>query len=352
VRTSPSMDVLPRVLDSSDQTGLGELCAALEEVCGEPDAIGSLTGLQRIKKHVYRLRIDVRGHTRGLVLKRLDLPSAHRNQLVARRWLPALGLSEISPPLLGVAAERRGQWVWHVYEDIGDWALDAQRPDPPRVAAAVELIARLHTRAAGHPILPECHHHCGDLGMHYFTANVRDALHALERLRSAALELPHEHLDVRDRLIARLRQLLAEAPHRAEMMAEVGGHDTLLHGDLWTTNTFVFPTSAGLRARLIDWDHAAVGPFSYDLSTFLYRFPADERSWILALYEEEVAPARWHLPPAPELNCLFDTAECSRYANRAIWPAIALVQDGRSWALDELAMVLEWFDQLEPVLPE
>src|SRR5256885_9944571 len=79
-------------------------------------------------------------------------------------------------------------------------------------------------------------------------------------------------------------------------------------------------------ARHINWDHAAVGPVSYDLSTFLYRFPKPERPWILEAYRRAVAPAGWHLPPTWLLNVVFETAEYARYANRIIWPAVALLE--------------------------
>jgi len=61
--------------------------------------------------------------------------------------------------------------------------------------------------------------------------------------------------------------------------------------------------------------------------------------------------AGWHLPPAQELNLLFETAEYARFANRIIWPAIALLQDRASWGWDVLAEVDRWFEHLEPVLP-
>ena len=135
-------------------------------------------------------------------------------------------------------------------------------------------------------------------------------------------------------------------------MAELGGPETLLHGDLWTTNIFVLPTTNGLRTLLIDWDRAGVGPVSYDLSTFLLRFPTHQRLWILGLYRESIAHAGWHLPSARELNLLFETAECARYANRVIWPAIALLRERAEWGCDELAAVEQWFERLESVLPE
>jgi hypothetical protein len=52
------------------------------------------------------------------------------------------------------------------------------------------------------------------------------------------------------------------------------------------------------------------------------------------------------------LNLLFESAECARYASRAVWPAIALLRDGAAWGIEELAQVEGWFAALAPVLPE
>ena len=113
---------------------------------------------------------------------------------------------------------------------------------------------------------------------------------------------------------------------------------------------FVIPTDTGLRARLIDWDHAAVGPASYDLSTFLLRFPVQHRPWVLDLYQQAIARAGWRLPSVPDLNRLFETHEYARYANRIIWPAIAHVVDHAQWAVDELAEIDQWFENFGAVL--
>ena len=114
----------------------------------------------------------------------------------------------------------------------------------------------------------------------------------------------------------------------------------------------MLPGANGPQARLIDWDHAAVGPISYDLSTFLLRFPRERRPWILDLYRQSVARAGWRLPTAEDLNLLFETAELARFANRVIWPALAIANDGAEWGFDELSEVERWFEDLEPVLPE
>ena len=111
------------------------------------------------------------------------------------------------------------------------------------------------------------------------------------------------------------------------------------------------PAADGLRARLIDWDHTAVGPASYDLSTFLLRFPSEHRRWVLDLYRKAVAGAGRYLPGERELNRLFETHEYARFANRIIWPAIALVMEHAAWGVEELAEIDRWFGQFEPVLP-
>jgi thiamine kinase-like enzyme len=343
---------LDHLLEESGQPGLPELRAALHELFGGPGVAGRMIDRQRLKKWVYRLRFVVRDQDRSLVIKFMDPEFAQRSQFIIKRWLPAVGLGAISPPLLAVAAERGGQCVWHVYEDLGDRTLDASDPNLGHVAAAVELIAQLHTRFAGHPLLPECRRYGSDLGMYYFSSNVRDAIRGLELLRAPDIELSPEHMALRNRLLERLYKLLGEQVYRAQVMAEIGGPETLLHGDLWTTNIFVLPTTNGLWTLLIDWDRAGVGPISYDLSTFLLRFPTHQRLWILGLYRETIAHAGWHLPSARELNLLFETAESARYANRVIWPAIALLREHAEWGYDELAAVEQWFERLEPVLPE
>src|SRR5881296_1393123 len=103
----------------------------------------------------------------------------------------------------------------------------------------------------------------------------------------------------------------------------------------------------GPRARLVDWDKVGVGPFSYDLSTFLFRFPPAERPWVLEYYRKAVTRAGWRLAPARELQLLFDTAERARYANRLIWPALALLQERADWGFPELAEVERWFQALD-----
>jgi Phosphotransferase enzyme family len=344
-------DGLDEVLDGGDRRGLPELRAVLQEVLGRPGTTARLIDPQRLKSRVYRLHYETSGRLHSLVLKRLQPSLAQRNELVARRWLPALGLGGHGPVLLGVAAERSGRCVWHIYEDLGDRTLAAGDADPRQVEAAVALIAQLHTRSARHALLPEYRLYGGDLGIHFYASNVRDAIYSLEALERSAVELSAERLGLRDRLLARLHKLLDEQSYRAHLMAELGGPEVLLHGDLWTTNVLVCPTGNGLRARLIDWDHAAVGPISYDLSTFLCRFPPADRHWILDLYQDAVGHLGWRLPSAADLNLLFDTAEQARLANRVIWPALAVLDGQAEWGFEELAAFERWFEMVTPVLP-
>ena len=60
----------------------------------------------------------------------------------------------------------------------------------------------------------------------------------------------------------------------------------------------------------------------------------------------------WQLPSADALNALFETHEYARFANRIIWPAIALAVDRADWGWAELAQVESWFEQFTPVLSD
>lgn len=335
------------------QAGAGTALDAPEElvreVVGAPPTV-EVRG-ERMKSGVYRLRCTVNGTTRSFVGKRLDPDIARRNELVARRWLPAIGLGDSGPPLLAVAAERDAASVWHLYEDLGDCGLDAAGTDSGRVALAVAAIAQIHTRFTGHALIAECRLWGGDLGISFYLSSVRDAIAALESVRARRPRLGVGRSSLCRRLLARLANLLDEHGPRAEALTRAGGPETLLHGDLWPMNVMVVSRREKTWARLIDWDHAAVGPVSYDLSTFLSRFAAHDRMPILRLYEEEVGRAGWRLPSAAELNLAFETAELARIANRVIWPALAAWEDDAAWAFEALAEVERWFEQLTPVLP-
>ena len=339
---------LGRVLEGSGLPGLPELRNLLQELLDGPSVEGKFLGHSSLKagsNRVFRLQFSLNGKICTWVVKRLRPVIARRTELVARRWLPAVGLSDLGPPLAGSVADPRTACVWHVYHDLGPHELDPGHPSPEAIRTATELIAQVHTRFAGHALLGEIRLHGGDLGIHFVKSNVRDAIYALEALRASP-----EH-PIRDRLLQRLYTLRRELPQREQILEKWGGPETLLHGDLWSINVFTIGTSNALRARLIDWDHVAVGQFSYDLSTFILRFAPKERQLILELYSKEVERVGWHLPARTELNALFETAEYARFANRIIWPAIALVIDKAEWGFKALEDIEKWFEKFEPVLP-
>jgi Phosphotransferase enzyme family len=342
---------LDDLLAGSGQLGLPELRSLLDDLLGGPGAAGRLVERGPVNGRVDRLRFQVNGRERSLVVKRLAPEVAQRSRLVAERWLPAVGLSQHGPPLLGGAAERGGRCVWHVYEDLGDWTLAGSDPEPRRVEAAVEAIARIHARFAGHTLLGECRLWGGDLGPGFYEASVRDAARSLEALRPPRVGLSPERLATRDRLLRRLYGLGEELASRAQLLAAFGGPETLLHGDLWTTNVLAYPCGAGLQVRLIDWDHVGVGPVFYDLSAFLTTSGAKDRPWILGHYRRAMGELGWRLPAPAELNRLFETAEYGRLANCVIWPAIAAWESQADWAFERLAALAEWFEALQPVLP-
>lgn len=327
----------------------------LERVLDGPDGSARLLSIQSLDpafSQVHRLRFLVDGKKRGIILKRLRAVSALKVELLTRRWLPAAGLSSTAPALLGVAAEQSGDSVWHAYEDLGDRPLGASRFDRQRVDAAARSIAELHACFAEHPLLPECRLYGGDRGMAFYSGNVRDAIRSLDSLRPPTVRLSAAMVAIRDSLLTRMERLFAEEAVRAQALAESGDVETLLHGDLWTMNIFVAdPSERGTSARLIDWDGAAVGPMTYDVSTFLLRFPMARRYPILQEYRMELVRRGRVLPASTRLNLLFETAELARYASRIAWPALAILLEGAEWGSDTLAEIDRWFRDLRPVLP-
>lgn len=340
------IDGLAPALEAARERGIPELELALEEAVSGP---AELVGLQTFKRGVHRLAVERGGAVSTVVVKRLRLDKARRNELASGRWLPAVGLAEASPALLGGCAERHGRFFWHVYEDVGDGALATDPPDPAQVAAVAQLVARLHSRFADHPMLTEARMVGGDLGIAYFAGNVSDALHGLRAVRARPCGRP-DRAALLERLVERLEALEASLARRADAFRAHAGPETLLHGDLWTTNTF-----AAARARrtcLIDWDHAGAGPACYDLSTFLMRFPRAHRPWVLRLYRDALDGGGWRVPGARALNVLLETAELARYANHAGWTALALLDGDPDWAWEALAEVERWFDAFAPMLPD
>jgi aminoglycoside phosphotransferase (APT) family kinase protein len=214
----------------------------------------------------------------------------------------------------------------------------------------VELIATLHDRFAGHALLAECRRHGEELGMSFFDREVARSVRFLRSIGSADARLAPEQAELRDRLLDRLERLYGERRERASLLETFGGPDTLLHGDLWTSNTLIVERPAGVEARLIDWDHAGVGPATYDLSTFLYRFPPEARPWVLDQYRKAAERRGCQLPTNRTLNLLFETAEYARYACCLAEAALAASR-GEHWGFEELAEIERWFDRLDRSSP-
>jgi hypothetical protein len=309
-----------------------------------------LFGHERLKIHVHRLRVDVDGSERSVVVKWSDPVVARRCWLVARRWLPAVGLQDQGPPLLAVAAERTGEGTWHVYDDLSGQPVSTERPVGSEVEAAIDALARVHTSFAEHPLLHECRLWGGDRGIHFYSANLRDAVIALR-----SLDLDRRGADAiaaRDGLLQRMCDLKNEEPERAQVLAASGGPETLLHGDLWPTNAVVLADGDAVRVRLIDWDEAAAGPIGFDLSTILLRFDPSHRRWILDAYRRAVDRlAGWDLPHERDLNLIFETAAYARLASLLVWSVAAAVDGESDWLLERLAEMVEWLDAVKPVLP-
>jgi hypothetical protein len=325
-----------------------ELQRRLREVFASPSL--RLVDQERLKPDVHRLQVAADGDQRSLVVKWSDPVIAHRTALVARRWLPEAGLEELGAPLLAVAAEPTGEGAWLVYEDVPGRPLATRAPVAREVASATEAIARLHTAFAEHQLLPECRLWGGDRGIHFYSTNVRDAIAALR-----SLDLDHLGADAvpaRDALLHRLEGLRRQESGRAQALAAAGGPETLLHGDLWPTNTIVVSHGDPDQVCLIDWDEAAVGPAAFDVSTFLLRFDPADRAWILDSYRRAVDRlAGWGLPATEDLNSIFETMAYARLASLLVW-SIAAADRGEPDALRKrLTELVGWIDAVAPVLP-
>ena len=345
-----SVAELRSTLEAREEPGVAELLEAMRPILPDAGAAEWASAeLAPLKRRVYRLRVEGSHGARSVILKRTEPPIAHLNRLVAERWLPALRLGDHCAALIATAADRDGRWVWQIYEDLGDDTLE-RRSDRPRVGATTDVIAELHGRGAGHALLPEVRQYGKDLGLAFFAANVGDAIRGLELLGGE--HAPRELRSLGDRLLRRMYPLSVDMPRRAQVLKDVGGPDTLLHGDLWRNNAFATVSAGAVRVQLIDWDHVGIGPLAYDLSTFLMRFPSAERPWILDRYRGTLSLAGLRLPSEDVLNELFETAEYARFANRVSWAAMAWLHEDAEWVPIELAEIERWFDALRPILAE
>jgi Phosphotransferase enzyme family len=300
---------------------------------------------ETLKQGVYRLLVEADGTPVRIVVKRVERSVAERVRRVLGHWLPAVGLSDGASPLLGVTSAAAGGRVWLVYRDLGGRSLGTDPPVKAEVAAALELVARLHRRFADHELLDECRRYGNDLGRGFYEASVRGALDALEAVAGSG---PGSKAPAS--LLPRLKRLDAEASDRFALLEEWGGPATFLHGDLWTSNVVVLSGESGVR--LVDWDQCGVGYASYDLSAFLLRFPRSQRRWILAAYEAATRDASWPVASRYVLNQAYDTAERARLANCALWAGRAVHEGHVEWGVGRLAEIDQWLEALEPVVPD
>ena len=129
-----------------------DVLARLQDLPSEPSADLQLE-VDRLNSRVFRVRRQTAGTSESVVVKRLTPALAERNVLVIQRWLPGLGLAHAAPALLGTVGDGSDTLVWQVYEDLGTTVLDGRHPDSIATAAAVDLLAELHTRASSAPLL-------------------------------------------------------------------------------------------------------------------------------------------------------------------------------------------------------
>jgi thiamine kinase-like enzyme len=334
---------LDNLLAGSDEPALEALRGGLASRFGADAAV---VCERKLKARVYRLAIEARGARHALIAKRMDSRTAEGNRLLAERWLPAAGLEQIGPPLLATWSDPEGRWLWQLYDDLGNRAIEGAAGTSGAAHDVAELVAELHARFARHPLLPECRLALGDRGALFLEANARDALAVVERILAGRTHEP-DRAELCERIAARMRALLDELPERREALQRFGGPHTLLHGDLWTTNAFVLDSGP----RLIDWDRAGVGPAVYDLSTLLLRFEPDERAALLDAYRARLADHGIELALGAETELAFDSAEQARVATRVVWPAAAVATgEHADWGWEELARTGGWLDSLTPVL--
>ncbi len=307
-----------------------------------------LVSQRRLKRSVHRLCFETGAGTESVIAKQLSARRAEVNRLVAERWLPAAGIGWASPQVRGALPDPEGG-TWQLYEDLGGRPLDSAGCDARGVKPVVELLAELHASFADHPLLDEAREAGEELGMAFFEREVGRCIHIVESIGSAGSPLDDEGAALRERLLERLGRLHDERGERARALADGGGPDTLLHGDLWPTNVLLLKRNGGLEARLIDWDHAGVGPLAYDLSTLLYRLPPQHRSGVLTAYRKAAGRRGLRLPPDQSLERLFETAECARYACCLADAALGAAA-GERWGFQQMAEIETWFAGLEPVL--
>jgi thiamine kinase-like enzyme len=247
--------------------------------------------------------------------------------------------------------EPGGSAIWHVYEDLGTSLLDAHRESEAHLKQAAEALADVHARGLGHWLLGEIRHFGRDLGTHFLRGSILDAARSLERVsqdRVPSSDLETGVLSKVSDAVEAARETLAV--HVAILQAN-GGPETILHGDVNLDN-IAYPDGSGDHGvRFMDWDHAGVGPPTYDLSCFLSGVPPHLHTPVLAAYRNAFRPLEEMVPSDPEiLREVFHALELGRLCNRVVWATSGILDGDADWGWEELALIGDWFAK-QPVVP-
>jgi Ser/Thr protein kinase RdoA (MazF antagonist) len=304
-----------------------------------------VSGCRTLSTDVYHLTLTT-ARPASVVLKRVDPAAAHRDRLLVRRWLPAVGLAEAGPPLLGTVSDQAGAATWNVYEWLAGGT--SVRPELHDLDRLVDVVASMHIRFADHPLMAEVRHHGAHLGYGAYVGQLNDAMLALAAARRDPDARKHLTDTVLTDLQCAVRDEQEDAPMLLALLSHVGGPDTLLHGDLWPQNVLAGPG----WLRLIDWDRLGVGPAIYDLSTLLLRLPRTARKSVLNQYLANVGDAGWPVPTVDEVAFLSTALERARLATLISWRVLDLLHaPGRPaarWAAKELRSIRTWWQQIDP----
>ena len=116
---------LDKLLPERSRSTVFRLIELVQELLGGDSIDGRLLKEERLqKRNVYRLIWEINGSIRSFVIKQFSAKCSRIERQVITQWLPVVNLSSIAPSLLGVAPEEATDYIWHVYEDFGDYAID------------------------------------------------------------------------------------------------------------------------------------------------------------------------------------------------------------------------------------
>jgi hypothetical protein len=291
---------------------------------------------------------EINGVSRSLIVKSSRVEQAERSRMTLRYWLPAVGLDHIGPVLLGATPEQEGS-IWNVYVDHGRITLLDDTTDPVAAAAVVRTIAELHSRFVGHSLLDECGTSEKALSPRSYESSVRSALSALQSIGHLTPVGDAEAL--RDNLVQRLQILAQEVAFRTDLLNNLSGPQTLLHGDLYPSNIVLENRLDGLTSRIVDWDHLTVGPVGFDLVFLVANLSEGLRLTTMQLYRAATQSLFDRWPTEIEWNALFDTFRFVRLARCVTSYANLIAAGYPEYGFQKLRSTEQWFHTLKPVLP-